>query len=212
MLVVRIESRPFDSSLLPSEIGEKVEYVHQTIRGLTLGHFVAPDDLRTFSSDGLTVLQRSMVTVDGLQAEAAIIGESHFIHLTGTDFEFVELLACIDITDSGFRPTYVARSLEDTTVWDYSTKSKKVQTHVKCHRSLNAEERQRMFDESMPEGEILGLCEFFPGPLRPRTAVKLYESNGGIVVCTIHEYVMGDRIDMVSSRTLIATHQTEVLA
>ncbi len=165
--------------------------VFQTPEGLTFAHFSTEASVGTFDPSALTVLKREVRGFpDGLSVEAAIIGESHFVRLTGA-LSFVELLACVDVHQYGFHPVHWSRDIAATPRLSYRLGTHRVMATLQLELA-DAARRQTLRDELF-EGADLTLDQTFPGPAEPRTLVAVsVDPSGQVQIKTVHEYYTPD--------------------
>ena len=178
----------------------------------------------SFSSERLTVVQREtirlLVANRLIEAEVAIIGESHYVVLRDADgrIVFAELLACVDLEERGLRPawTYPLRHLPpDLSIMRGVLDAEKPVRHVHFDVRLRRPSKDRTLfvprahDSTQP---CVQLEVAFPGPLSPRTLVLVERRESGIRIKTLHEYTTplkdAQHVEALTTETMVTfTHK-----
>ena len=181
----------------------ELEEIFQTADGCTMAHFYGRK-IRSFDPKKLTVVQSQMISLPGIEIVATIIGESHFlmVNVNGRT-KFVELLACVNPLKLGFHPNFCN-----------PLKGKRRVSACHTSRTLSFK-AEAVIHEKNDDRELYAPCEtghtmlleyIFPGGIGPRTVVRVYLDNNGVIwINSLHEYSTEDGLiePLVSTSTVI---------
>lgn len=173
-------------------------YVYQNPNDLVFDHFPV---VRADLDDLLTVYQDRTLDLGAVVVRVAIIGESHFLTVSG-EINLTELLICSGIPSLSDMPQGCRHDKS------YTRNGWKVESRVWASKPLSLLERERAVNAHTVYGEQVHLSQAFPGGSSPRTIVTLRHTDDSIEVRTVHEYEREHGIEVVFSKTTLCRRST----
>lgn len=182
--------------------------------------FVGDDIADRFNPGNLTVYEDAVLVAGGVRIQMTIIGESHYAivsdYKTGNVL-FIELLACVDVQEAGFRPSFLM-SVQDLSEIKAQVPyaNETLTIHVQLGVLDPVEDKDR--DHTLLENSdwVQSIEYHFDGPMRPRTVVQArvtsHRNNQVLFLQTLHEYVTpcGTRVEpLTSTTTLVFSQRSE---
>lgn len=176
---------------------EDLEYQEQSPRDCFLCHFL-PQEVAVFDPKLFTLVRQTKVDItDELAIEVSIIGESHIVRLLKNGIPiFAELLSCVDPRERGLRGNMVlsfSKNSEPFAVNGF------VHTTAEIKKPI-LEKYRKQVEPSFQMKEQVSSLELehpFPGPLSPRTMVRVWVNQEFIVWGSLHEYPIAPNFDLI---------------
>ena len=176
---------------------EDLEYQEQSPRDCFLCHFL-PQEVAVFDPGLFTLVRQTKMDITNeLAIEVSIIGESHIVRLfkNGKPL-FAELLSCVDPHERGLRGNMV---LSFSKTANHFAVNGFVYTTAEIKKPVLEKHRK----ETEPSFQMknvscsLELEHPFPGPLSPRTMVRVWVNQEFIVWGSLHEYPIVPNFDLI---------------